>query len=141
MRVTQFDGCGHRCDLGVCSQGRPDDPWYDVLASGGHRTGAAAAKPVPGPAATGSGGSGRCLLPAGLFLLWYLAYALTVAVAPTVLARPVAGPLNVAMLVGAVQFTATCWVLPAVTGRRSRRPAAVAGLSARQPDAAPERAG
>ncbi|MGK5730053.1 DUF485 domain-containing protein [Streptomyces sp. URMC 124] len=41
------------------------------------------------------------------FLLWYLAYVVTATAAPGLMARPVAGALNVAMLAGLAQFVTT----------------------------------
>ncbi|MEU1672831.1 DUF485 domain-containing protein [Streptomyces roseifaciens] len=44
---------------------------------------------------------------AAAFLLWYLAYVVTATAAPGLMARQVAGALNVAMLAGLAQFVTT----------------------------------
>ncbi|MFH8366551.1 DUF485 domain-containing protein [Streptomyces sp. NPDC018031] len=50
----------------------------------------------------------RFVLPATLaFLLWYLAYVVAATSAPGLMARPVAGVLNVAMVAGIAQFAST----------------------------------
>ncbi|MET4921958.1 DUF485 domain-containing protein [Streptomyces sp. PSRA5] len=50
----------------------------------------------------------RFVVPATLaFLLWYLAYVVTATVAPGLMARPVAGAVNVAMVAGLGQFLST----------------------------------
>ncbi|MFE5482637.1 DUF485 domain-containing protein [Streptomyces sp. NPDC056527] len=50
----------------------------------------------------------RFVLPAALgFLLWYLAYVVAATVAPGLMARPVAGAVNVAMVAGLGQFLTT----------------------------------
>nr|WP_181143760.1 DUF485 domain-containing protein [Streptomyces cinnamoneus] len=50
----------------------------------------------------------RFVFPATVaFLLWYLAYVLAATLAPEVMARPVMGALNVAMLAGLAQFAST----------------------------------
>ncbi|WP_329378460.1 DUF485 domain-containing protein [Streptomyces sp. NBC_01351] len=104
---------------------RLDDPWYDALAVGwgeseSEPSAAPPARPAPGasdiylevqrspafqevrsryrgfvvPATTG-------------FLLWYVAYVVAATVAPGVMARPVVGAVNVAMLAGLGQFLST----------------------------------
>ncbi|MFD8015613.1 DUF485 domain-containing protein [Streptomyces sp. NPDC058955] len=50
----------------------------------------------------------RFVLPATLaFLVWYLAYVVAATAAPGLMARPVAGAVNVAMLAGLGQFLTT----------------------------------
>ncbi|MFF5505763.1 DUF485 domain-containing protein [Streptomyces roseolus] len=50
----------------------------------------------------------RFVLPATLaFLLWYLAYVVAATAAPGLMARPVAGAVNVAMVAGLGQFLTT----------------------------------
>ncbi|MEU9861885.1 DUF485 domain-containing protein [Streptomyces sp. NPDC047971] len=50
----------------------------------------------------------RFVIPAALaFLLWYLAYVVAATVAPGVMARPVVGAVNVAMVAGLGQFLTT----------------------------------
>jgi uncharacterized membrane protein (DUF485 family) len=111
---------------------RLDDPWYDALASGwGELDGTGALAPVaaPGPAAPEGGSSAadiylevqrsaafqevrsryrRFAVPAVLaFLTWYLAYVVAATTAPELMARPVAGAVNVAMVAGLGQFLTT----------------------------------
>ncbi|MEU5212915.1 DUF485 domain-containing protein [Streptomyces sp. NPDC020742] len=111
-----------------------DDPWYDTLASGwGEHDGTA--DPVGGPvsapeappaarpaaydevylAVQRSGAFQevrrryrRFVVPATVaFLAWYLAYVIASVAAPGLMARPVAGALNVALLAGLGQFVTT----------------------------------
>ncbi|MEV4944717.1 DUF485 domain-containing protein [Streptomyces sp. NPDC053755] len=50
----------------------------------------------------------RFVIPAALaFLLWYLAYVVAATAAPGLMARPVAGAVNVAMVAGLGQFLTT----------------------------------
>ncbi|MFC9701961.1 MULTISPECIES: DUF485 domain-containing protein [unclassified Streptomyces] len=50
----------------------------------------------------------RFVFPAALaFLLWYLAYVVAATAAPGLMARPVAGAVNVAMVAGLGQFLTT----------------------------------
>ncbi|CAM5560492.1 Membrane protein OS=Streptomyces viridochromogenes OX=1938 GN=ACM01_07380 PE=4 SV=1 [Streptomyces viridochromogenes] len=50
----------------------------------------------------------RFVLPAAAgFLSWYFAYVVTATTAPDLMARPVAGAVNVAMLAGLGQFLTT----------------------------------
>ncbi|MFF3460000.1 DUF485 domain-containing protein [Streptomyces sp. NPDC002730] len=112
---------------------RLDDPWYDALASGwGELDGTGAPTPVvPDPRANReSAGPGaadiylevqrsaafqevrsryrRFVGPAVLaFLVWYLAYVVAATTAPGLMARPVAGAVNVAMVAGLGQFLTT----------------------------------
>ncbi|MEU5369924.1 DUF485 domain-containing protein [Streptomyces sp. NPDC005951] len=111
---------------------RLDDPWDDVPAPGrGDRdgTGVAAALDVSGAAEPDPRPSAadiylevhrsdafrevrrryrRFVAPAALaFLLWYLAYVVAATTAPALMARPVAGAVNVAMVAGLGQFLTT----------------------------------
>lgn len=116
---------------------RIDDPWYDALASGwGESLDAETADADAGPStapvtpttpAAAPGASAiylevqrspafqevrsryrRFVIPAALaFLLWYLAYVVAATVAPGLMARPVVGMVNVAMLAGLGQFLTT----------------------------------
>ncbi|WP_328861930.1 DUF485 domain-containing protein [Streptomyces sp. NBC_00306] len=112
---------------------RLDDPWYDALAAGWGEldsTGApATAVPVqPVERAADRPGTAeiylevhrsaafqevrsryrRFVVPAALaFLLWYLAYVVAATAAPGLMARPVAGAVNVAMVAGLGQFLTT----------------------------------
>lgn len=62
----------------------------------------------------------RFVLPATLaFLLWYLAYVIAATSAPGLMARPVAGALNVAMVAGIAQF-ATTFLLTWAYARHAR---------------------
>ncbi|UUN29600.1 DUF485 domain-containing protein [Streptomyces sp. FIT100] len=111
---------------------RLDDPWYDALASG---WGELDGRGVPAPAASPSGAGGgqrhspadiylevhrspafqevrsryrRFVVPAVLaFFLWYVAYVIAAIAAPGLMARPVAGAVNVAMVAGLGQFLST----------------------------------
>nr|WP_042414667.1 DUF485 domain-containing protein [Streptacidiphilus anmyonensis] len=50
----------------------------------------------------------RFVLPAtAAFLLWYLLYVVLAVSAPQLMARPIAGPLNTAWLLGLLQFAST----------------------------------
>lgn len=112
---------------------RYDDPWYDELASGwGELNGVGA--PLPGgvPAQRESEEETaaaadvylevqrsaafqevrsrylRFVVPGvAVFLVWYVGYLVTATTAPELMARPVAGALNVAMLAGLGQFLTT----------------------------------
>ncbi|WP_438291264.1 DUF485 domain-containing protein [Streptomyces sp. HUAS TT7] len=111
---------------------RIDDPWYDALASGwGELDGETVAATVP--AEHDSSGDERLspaeiylevhrsaafqevrrryrrfVVPAALaFFAWYLAYVITAVGAPGLMARPVAGAVNVAMVAGLAQFLTT----------------------------------
>ena len=62
----------------------------------------------------------RFVFPAALaFLLWYLAYVVAATAAPGLMARPVAGAVNVAMLAGLGQF-ATTFLLTWAYARHAR---------------------
>ncbi|MFE2040981.1 DUF485 domain-containing protein [Streptomyces sp. NPDC059477] len=110
-----------------------NDPWYDALASGWGEaeTGMPAAPSVP--AARRDGGDGaagaaevylevqrseafrevrsryrRFVVPAVIgFLAWYVAYVVMATAAPGLMARPVVGAVNVAMVAGLGQFLTT----------------------------------
>jgi uncharacterized membrane protein (DUF485 family) len=105
---------------------RYDDPWYDALASG---WGDSAGPAVPAARREPGAGSAadvyvevqrspafqevrsryrRFVVPAvALFFTWYVAYVVTAISAPGLMARPVAGAVNVAMLAGLGQFLTT----------------------------------
>ncbi|XIE80505.1 DUF485 domain-containing protein [Streptomyces sp. SBR177] len=135
--VEKQDGLG-------AAEVRLDDPWYDELAAGwGEHDGAAAAGAVPRPQALDPAGGHsaadiylevqrspafqevrrryrRFVLPASLaFLLWYLAYVVAATAAPGLMARPVVGAVNVAMLAGLGQF-ATTFLLTWAYARHAR---------------------
>lgn len=62
----------------------------------------------------------RFVVPAcALFLTWYLAYVVAATTAPTLMARPVFGPVNVALLAGLGQFAST-FVLTWAYARHAR---------------------
>lgn len=112
---------------------RYDDPWYDALASGWGESGGVGA-PVPAvsgvrqeheaPAVAAAevylevqrsaafqevrSRYRRFVVPAVVvFFVWYVAYVVTATTAPGLMARPVAGAVNVAMLAGLGQFLTT----------------------------------
>ncbi|WP_432184974.1 DUF485 domain-containing protein [Streptomyces tendae] len=129
---TPYDGPRYH---DPCYDGpRYDDPWYDALASGwGESAAPGAAEPTVPPMrrhATGEPPRAaadvylevqrsaafqevrsryrRFVVPAvAAFFLWYVAYVVTATTAPTLMARPVAGAVNVAMLAGLGQFLTT----------------------------------
>ncbi|MGW1893005.1 DUF485 domain-containing protein [Streptomyces sp. NPDC002004] len=107
-----------------------DDPWYDVLANGWGDSDGTGASPHAGPrhsAAPRRDAAAvylevqrsaafqevrrryrRFVIPAAaVFLTWYVAYVVTATVAPGLMARPVVGAVNVAMLAGLAQFLST----------------------------------
>ncbi|MEU6919139.1 DUF485 domain-containing protein [Streptomyces olindensis] len=112
---------------------RYDDPWYDALASGwGESAGAGAPAPAVVPSARVEGKAGaaaadvylevqgseafqevrrryrRFVVPAfAAFFAWYVGYVVAATTAPELMARPVAGAVNVAMLAGLGQFLTT----------------------------------
>ncbi|MEU8828266.1 DUF485 domain-containing protein [Streptomyces sp. NPDC048636] len=115
---------------------RLEDPWYDALASGWgesddtddrtRRAGPPAAEDVY----TEVHGSAafqevrrryrRFVFPAAAaFLLWYLVYVVAATTAPDLMARPVIGVLNVAMVAGLAQF-ATTFLLTWAYARHAR---------------------
>ncbi|MFJ9037694.1 DUF485 domain-containing protein [Streptomyces sp. NPDC102406] len=106
------------------------DPWYDALASGwGQWDGAGAPAPAvplrPAPRERSTAGVylevqrsaafqevrgryRRFVVPAVVvFFAWYLAYVVAATTAPALMARPVAGAVNVAMVAGLGQFAST----------------------------------
>ncbi|MEU9299831.1 DUF485 domain-containing protein [Streptomyces sp. NPDC048269] len=106
---------------------RLDDPWYDALAVG---WGEGEESSPPDPASGGRPAPSasdiylevqrsaafqevrsryrRFVVPATAgFFLWYVAYVVTATAAPGLMARPVAGVVNVAMLAGLAQFLST----------------------------------
>jgi uncharacterized membrane protein (DUF485 family) len=114
---------------------RYDDPWYDALASGwGESSDGAQAQPVV-PSARTEGDAGaataaaadvylevqrsaafqevrrryrKFVVPASVaFFTWYVGYVVTATTAPELMARPVAGAVNVAMVAGLGQFLST----------------------------------
>lgn len=112
---------------------RLEDPWHDALASGWSdrdSTGAPAhGRPVtPEDGRTRGPSAGdiylevqrsaafqevraryrRFVVPASAaFLAWYLAYVVAATTAPGLMARPVAGAVNVGMVAGLAQFLTT----------------------------------
>jgi len=112
---------------------RYDDPWYDALASGWGETGGDGTS--VGPVATARAEREdrdaaaadvylevqrsaafqevrsryrRFVVPAGIgFFAWYVAYVVAATSAPGLMARPVTGAVNVAMLAGLGQFLTT----------------------------------
>ncbi|MEU9590633.1 DUF485 domain-containing protein [Streptomyces sp. NPDC048219] len=113
---------------------RYDDPWYDALASGWGESAdsgvSVAAVPPTRPEAPGQAPRGaaevylevqrsaafqevrgryrRFVVPAvAAFFVWYVAYVVAATAAPGLMARPVAGAVNVAMLAGLGQFLTT----------------------------------
>ncbi|MFF2964193.1 DUF485 domain-containing protein [Streptomyces sp. NPDC057963] len=123
---------------------RLDDPWYDALASGwGELDSAGSFAPAgrPGPGDQQGSPSAaeiylevqrsgafqevrrryrRFVVPATLaFLVWYLAYVVVAITAPGLMARPVAGAVNVAMVAGLGQFLTT-FLLTGAYARHAR---------------------
>ncbi|MFJ8077503.1 DUF485 domain-containing protein [Streptomyces sp. NPDC096176] len=112
---------------------RLEDPWYDALASGWSDRDSTGAPAPGGRAAPGDlPGAGpstgdiylqvqrsdafqevraryrRFVVPMSVtFLVWYLAYVVAATTAPALMARPVAGAVNVAMVAGLAQFLTT----------------------------------
>ncbi|MFD6437736.1 DUF485 domain-containing protein [Streptomyces venezuelae] len=114
---------------------RPDDPrgpWYDTLASGwGELDGTGARASVAAPRVADPQGSTspadiyvevqrsaafqevrgryrRFVVPGvALFFTWYFAYVVAATTAPGLMARPVSGAVNVAMVAGLGQFLTT----------------------------------
>ncbi|GAA1126761.1 DUF485 domain-containing protein [Streptomyces javensis] len=115
---------------------RLEDPWYDALASGWGEVDDTEAEPgrARPPAAqavyTEVHGSAafqevrrryrRFVFPAAAaFLIWYLGYVVAATAAPRLMARPVVGTLNVAMVAGLAQF-ATTFLLTWAYARHAR---------------------
>lgn len=112
---------------------RYEDPWYDALASGwGELDGTAAPPPAVPGARTGPEDAAvrardvylevqrsaafqevrsryrRFVVPGfAVFFTWYVGYVVTATTAPGLMARPVAGAVNVAMIAGLGQFLST----------------------------------
>ncbi|MEV5178140.1 DUF485 domain-containing protein [Streptomyces werraensis] len=106
-----------------------DDPWYDALASGWGESVPAVALPQarPEPDAVAPAAADiylevqrsaafqevrrryrRFVVPGAVaFLLWYVAYVVTATTVPGLMARPIAGAVNVGMLAGLGQFLTT----------------------------------
>ncbi|MFF3349355.1 DUF485 domain-containing protein [Streptomyces sp. NPDC002779] len=123
-----------------------DDPWYDALASGWGEADAGA-DAVPEPREEGARAAAdiylevqrsaafqevrsryrRFVVPAVIgFLAWYIGYVVTATTAPGLMARPVAGAVNVAMLAGLGQFLSTfllTWAYARHARLRRDRPA------------------
>jgi uncharacterized membrane protein (DUF485 family) len=128
---------------------RFDDPWYDALASGwGELDGTGGSAPVVAEAWESRGGGAsdvylevqrsaafqevrsryrRFVIPGvAVFFGWYVAYVVTATTAPELMARPVAGAVNVAMLAGLGQFLTTflfTWAYARHARLRRDRPA------------------
>ncbi|WP_240137871.1 DUF485 domain-containing protein [Streptomyces sp. MUM 178J] len=135
---------------------RLDDPWYDALATGwGETAGSGGGVPVPvvspgeraGPSPDAAAdiylevqrsaafqevrrSYRRFAVPAVIaFLVWYLAYVVAATALPGLMARPVAGAVNVAMLAGLAQFLTTFLLTWAYTHHaRLRRDSAALDL-------------
>ncbi|MFJ8106612.1 DUF485 domain-containing protein [Streptomyces sp. NPDC096132] len=115
---------------------RYEDPWYDALASGWGEPGAmglagTSAGEVPAPRRGWEDGAvaaaqvylevqrsaafqevrsryRRFVGPAGVgFFLWYVGYVVAATAAPGLMARPVVGAVNVALIAGLGQFLST----------------------------------
>ncbi|MDT6982893.1 DUF485 domain-containing protein [Streptomyces lusitanus] len=104
-----------------------DDPWYDALASGWGESAAAAVQSArPEPEAAPAAADiylevqrsaafqevrrryRRFVVPGAVaFLVWYVAYVVTATTVPGLMARPVAGAVNVGMLACLGQFLTT----------------------------------
>ncbi|MFI9154208.1 DUF485 domain-containing protein [Streptomyces sp. NPDC053367] len=119
-----------------------DDPWYDALATGWGEAGETAGA-VPSARVADRDGAlaaadvylevqrsaafqevrsryRRFVVPAVIgFLVWYLAYVVAATTAPGLMARPVVGAVNVAMLAGLGQFLTT-FVLTWAYARHAR---------------------
>ncbi|MBO1335775.1 DUF485 domain-containing protein [Streptomyces sp. VRA16 Mangrove soil] len=111
-------------------RGGISDPWHDALASGwgeldgtGAPAPAAPARPVPRQRSAAGiylevqrsdafqevrGRYRRFVVPAvAVFFTWYVAYVVAATTAPELMARPVSGAVNVAMVAGLGQFAST----------------------------------
>ncbi|MFJ9668694.1 DUF485 domain-containing protein [Streptomyces sp. NPDC101219] len=110
---------------------RYTDPWYDALASGWGESAGTGPATVPAPPARREPRAAadadvylevqrsaafqevrsryrRFVIPgAAAFFAWYVAYVVTATSAPHLMARPVAGAVNVGMLAGLGQFLTT----------------------------------
>ncbi|POX50683.1 DUF485 domain-containing protein [Streptomyces sp. Ru71] len=116
---------------GTAEGRRYDDPWYDALASGWGESVADSPAAAAVPAARREGQEvaaadvylevqrsaafqevrsryRRFVVPAVAgFLVWYVGYVVAATTAPGLMARPVVGAVNVAMLAGLGQFLST----------------------------------
>ncbi|MGW6531528.1 DUF485 domain-containing protein [Streptomyces venezuelae] len=126
------DGGPGRAATGRDRPGDLRDPWYDTLASGwGELDGTGAQASVVAPRAAVPQGSAspadiyvevqrsaafqevrgryrRFVVPGvALFFTWYFAYVVAATTAPGLMARPVSGAVNVAMVAGLGQFLTT----------------------------------
>ncbi|MEU3663732.1 DUF485 domain-containing protein [Streptomyces sp. NPDC032940] len=133
VAVDHREGRDQACAEASASP-RYDDPWYDALASGwGESAGGAAPVAAVPPMRSEAAGQAprdaaevylevqrsaafqevrsryrRFVVPgAAAFFVWYVAYVVTATAAPGLMARPVAGAVNVAMLAGLGQFLTT----------------------------------
>ncbi|NGO76646.1 DUF485 domain-containing protein [Streptomyces sp. YC504] len=132
-RVADKESSVEKHDGRRTGQIRFDDPWYDALASGWGEldsTGAPASAPAPpAPRAAEQRPDAasiylevqasaafqevrsryrRFVIPAVIaFFTWYVAYILAATMAPGLMAQPVAGAVNVAMIAGLGQFLTT----------------------------------
>ncbi|MEU5276449.1 DUF485 domain-containing protein [Streptomyces asoensis] len=112
---------------------RHEDPWYDALASGWGESAIVSTPATEVPAARRHREHGapaaaqiylevqrsaafqevrsryrRFVVPAATgFFLWYVAYVVTATTVPGLMARPVVGAVNVALLAGLGQFLST----------------------------------
>ncbi|MFD8227643.1 DUF485 domain-containing protein [Streptomyces massasporeus] len=110
---------------------RYEDPWYDALASGwGESAGEGAQSPAAVPSARTEGGAAaadvylevqrsaafqevrrryrRFVVPAFVaFFTWYVGYVVAATTVPDLMARPVVGAVNVALVAGLGQFLST----------------------------------
>ncbi len=125
---------GNREDHGASTRDMTyEDPWYDALASGwGEQAGPGVPAPlVPSARDERSGAAVRArdvyvevqrsaafqevrgryrrfVVPGVVaFLAWYVGYVVTATTVPGLMARPVAGAVNVAMVAGLGQFLTT----------------------------------
>ncbi|WP_328479309.1 DUF485 domain-containing protein [Streptomyces sp. NBC_00377] len=122
-----------RAFVDVPGEVRYEDPWYDALASGWGESAVMGASVTDVPAArrqreTGAQAAAqiylevqrsaafqevrsryrRFVVPAvAAFFIWYVAYVVTATTAPGLMARPVAGAVNVGLLAGLGQFLST----------------------------------
>jgi len=103
-----------------------DDPWYDALASGWGESADAGVPPPRREQSTAAAADvylevqrsaafqevrsryRRFVVPAVVvFLAWYVTYVVAATTAPELMARPVAGAVNLGMLAGLGQFLTT----------------------------------
>ncbi|MBL1085160.1 DUF485 domain-containing protein [Streptomyces actinomycinicus] len=125
---------GHREEHGAAAHEVPfEDPWYDALAAGwGELDGTGRPAPAVPPARGEAGATAprtrdvylevqrseafqevrsryrRFVVPGvAAFLVWYAAYVIAATTAPGLMARPVVGAVNVALLAGLGQFIST----------------------------------